>query len=213
MKLLILGGSGFVGRAVCKEAIQRGLWDQIVSLSRHGRPANVKADSQLASIEWASGDASDATLPIYSCLHEYSAIIHCVGTLIEQPKDQKTYERLNRDTLFAVLSKIPPNHRINIVYVSADQFSGIGPFLLPAYYRTKVEAENALLEKAKIFLSLNALILRPSLIYGSDRWPTFIAAGIFRLATIFSAGYITGPISVKTVARMALDGAAHGLKQ
>jgi nucleoside-diphosphate-sugar epimerase len=52
--LLVLGGSGVLGKAVCRNAISRGL--PVISLSRRGRPADVEGE-WAEHVEWRSGDA------------------------------------------------------------------------------------------------------------------------------------------------------------
>jgi len=39
MQLLVLGGNGFVGSHICKEAVDRGL--TVASLSRYGDPSKL----------------------------------------------------------------------------------------------------------------------------------------------------------------------------
>jgi NADPH:quinone reductase-like Zn-dependent oxidoreductase len=55
-KLLVLGGTGFVGSTVAKLALDRGY--EVVSMSRRGKPP---ADSKIAGstqIRWEQGDAT-----------------------------------------------------------------------------------------------------------------------------------------------------------
>lgn len=51
-KLLVLGGNGFVGSHVCREALNLGL--NVASLSRSGR-ASIN-DSWVSSVTWHQGD-------------------------------------------------------------------------------------------------------------------------------------------------------------
>ena len=56
-RLCVLGGSGYVGREVCKRAVERG-WE-VASLSRRGENP-LPGDAALDCVEWMSGDAADA---------------------------------------------------------------------------------------------------------------------------------------------------------
>ncbi|KAJ1932988.1 hypothetical protein EC988_009269, partial [Linderina pennispora] len=60
-RVFVVGGSGFLGQAICRSAIARG-W-KVLSLSRHGAPA-IDASMRgsigqhiLQNIEWIKGDA------------------------------------------------------------------------------------------------------------------------------------------------------------
>jgi hypothetical protein len=47
-KLLVIGGNGFVGREVCREAVRKGFL--VTSLSRRGAPSEL--DSLLSKVDW-----------------------------------------------------------------------------------------------------------------------------------------------------------------
>ena len=64
MRLLVLGGSGYVGRQVCREAIQRG-W-AVTSLSRRGE--NPCPGTELDRVRWVKGNAADEQL-LLSLIH------------------------------------------------------------------------------------------------------------------------------------------------
>ncbi|KAM0935683.1 putative NAD(P)-binding domain superfamily [Dioscorea sansibarensis] len=54
--IVILGGSGFVGIAICKAAVSKGI--KVVSLSRSGRPSY--SDSWVDQVTWVAGDVFSA---------------------------------------------------------------------------------------------------------------------------------------------------------
>nr|DAD17877.1 TPA_asm: hypothetical protein HUJ06_019340 [Nelumbo nucifera] len=51
-RVVVLGGSGFVGSAICKAAVSKGI--EVVSLSRTGRPSY--SDSWVNQVTWMAGD-------------------------------------------------------------------------------------------------------------------------------------------------------------
>lgn len=51
-KLVVLGGSGFVGSAICKAAVSKGI--EVTSLSRSGRPR--VSESWVDQVNWIPGD-------------------------------------------------------------------------------------------------------------------------------------------------------------
>ncbi|KAL8284184.1 hypothetical protein RQP46_004933 [Phenoliferia psychrophenolica] len=83
MKLLVFGGSGFVGSAVCRSAVARG-WE-VVSCTRRGEPFKTPSGASPAwvdKVEWRKGTAFDpatydALLP--SC----GAVVSTLGILLE----------------------------------------------------------------------------------------------------------------------------------
>ncbi|KAL1924798.1 uncharacterized protein VTP21DRAFT_4452 [Calcarisporiella thermophila] len=82
-KLLVVGGSGFVGYEVCRVAALRGL--DVISLSRSGEPSIHRRNSRpmwAEKVQWEKADALDP--PSYrSFLQECSGIVHTVGILLE----------------------------------------------------------------------------------------------------------------------------------
>lgn len=93
-KLLVLGGTGFLGQAVCKRAALDGF--QVTSVSRRGVPPTGSAQNTPynKTIRYLAGDAREKSA-VANILKEgnYVGIIHCVGLLLD---DQSGYGRFNR---------------------------------------------------------------------------------------------------------------------
>lgn len=84
-KLVVAGGSGFLGSRICKSAVARG-WS-VVSLSRSGEPRwQTKTDSARPSwagaVEWAKADIlkPETYKPF---LKGATAVVHSTGILLE----------------------------------------------------------------------------------------------------------------------------------
>uniref|UniRef100_A0A7S4RIY3 NAD-dependent epimerase/dehydratase domain-containing protein n=3 Tax=Ditylum brightwellii TaxID=49249 RepID=A0A7S4RIY3_9STRA len=90
-KILILGGSGFLGTAVANRAILEGYL--VTSLSRRGKPPKVSSGSSI-NIDYRQGDARDLKT-IRSILEEddYTAIIHCIGILFDDGSGLRSMNR------------------------------------------------------------------------------------------------------------------------
>lgn len=93
-KLLVLGGTGFLGQAVCKRAILEGY--QVTSLSRRGLPPPSSNDGGGTSsrIDYRQGDARKKE-PIENILKEggYVGIVHAVGLLLDEESGLGAYNR------------------------------------------------------------------------------------------------------------------------
>ncbi|PGH21623.1 hypothetical protein AJ80_03056 [Polytolypa hystricis UAMH7299] len=85
-RIVVAGGSGFLGSRICKFAVGRG-WE-VVSLSRHGEPSweTVSSSPQrprwAQSVEWAKADIlkPNTYKPL---LKGASAVVHSMGVLLE----------------------------------------------------------------------------------------------------------------------------------
>jgi len=79
MALLVVGGSGFAGRAVCRRAVQRGI--PVISLSRSGRPEDVMS-SWTDAVDWREGNAADPEV-VRSLVKDCKGVISTVGTMVD----------------------------------------------------------------------------------------------------------------------------------
>lgn len=110
-KLLVLGGTGFVGRELVKRARQKGY--SVVSISRRGKLVG-ETDQ---SVTWVSGDASQVkTLQaVIDDFGPFDGCVHAVGLLLDaesglsalnkyasgsgsSPTSESTYDRVTRQT-------------------------------------------------------------------------------------------------------------------
>jgi uncharacterized protein YbjT (DUF2867 family) len=193
--LLVVGGSGFIGREVCRLAVRDE--HDVRSVSRSGRPS---VDAPWANaVSWTSADLfrPDA---YRSRLEGVDAVVHAVGAITESPSGGKTFERVNGDA--AILTALEAE-RAGVgafVFLSA---SVKPPGVRDAYLTAKRRAETAIAG-----LDLKAVTLRPGPVYGSRDAPGPRAVDeIFRLAA--SAPPLADrlgerrPLAVETVARAA----------
>lgn len=129
-RILVLGGTGFLGQQVCREAVRRGY--RATSLSRRGLPPpsddgkRREADPDLLEkVDYRQGDARNPDSVRNILMGEgqdqdggnYVGIVHCVGLLFDDasglgnlnkfasgsgslPDSESTYERITRDTAY-----------------------------------------------------------------------------------------------------------------
>ncbi|KAM7459644.1 hypothetical protein LguiA_036638 [Lonicera macranthoides] len=154
-KLLVLGGNGFVGSHVCKEALDRGL--SVASLSRSGR--STIQESWANSISWHQGNLLSAD-SLKEALSGVTSIISCVGGFGSNSYMYKINGTANINAIRAAAEKGVKR----FVYISAADF-GVVNYLLQGYYEGKRAAETELLTK----FPYGGVILRPGFIYGTRR--------------------------------------------
>lgn len=152
-KLLVLGGNGFVGSHVCREALDRGL--SVASLSRSGR-SSIR-ESWANNVIWHQGNL---LLPesLKEALSGVTAVISCVGGFGSNSQMYKINGTANINAIRAAAEQGVKR----FVYISATDF-GLANYLLRGYYEGKRAAETELLTK----FAYSGVILRPGFIYGT----------------------------------------------
>ncbi|XVE71307.1 hypothetical protein DITRI_Ditri10aG0141000 [Diplodiscus trichospermus] len=152
-KLLVLGGNGFVGSHICREALNRGL--TVASLSRSGRSS--LHDSWSKNVTWHQGNllSSDSWK---DALNGVTSVISCVGGFGSNSYMYKINGTANINAIRAAAEKGVKR----FVYISAADF-GLANYLLQGYYEGKRAAETELLTK----FPYGGVILRPGFIYGT----------------------------------------------
>ncbi|MDR6956353.1 nucleoside-diphosphate-sugar epimerase [Pseudomonas brassicacearum] len=124
MNVLITGGTGFIGRALCKALLARG--DKVYVLTR-------KKDYALAGVELIVGDILSVELP--SNLSEIELIINCMGEIHDESKMFKLHVDGTRRlaNFFAGWSRVLNKHYHFI------QLSSVGAYgLVTAYGKKKL---------------------------------------------------------------------------
>mmetsp|Transcript_147 Transcript_147/g.447 ORF Transcript_147/g.447 Transcript_147/m.447 type:complete len:322 (+) Transcript_147:94-1059(+) len=154
-QILVVGGSGFVGSAVCKEAVKRGF--EVASMSRSGRPR--RDEPWMNSVEWIKADALKADAFTMS-LKTVQSIISCLGAF----GSPATMKKVNGDANIQIAKAAAMEGVPRFVYISAHRYKlveGAGP--LHGYFAGKRAAEE---EIRKLFPS-SSVIIRPAMVYGT----------------------------------------------
>lgn len=190
MRVLVTGGTGYVGEPVLKTLLEQG----------HEVRALVRDPSRLrvAGIEPFQGDVLDpATL--LAAAQSCQACVNLVGVLREDPERGITFDKLHYQATRNLLTACQQVEMRRFVQMSANGAERGLPY---AYFVSKAKAEVAVRAS-----SLEAVILRPSVIYGgsSDR-PSFVGM----LESLFSwapavpyfsgPGFELAPVSAREVA-------------
>ncbi|TYJ32879.1 hypothetical protein E1A91_A05G066200v1 [Gossypium mustelinum] len=152
-KLVVLGGNGFVGSHICREALNRGL--AVASLSRSG--GSSLHDSWAKNVTWHKGNllSSDSWK---EALDGVTSVISCIGGFGSNSYMYKINGTANINAIRAAADKGVKR----FVYISAADF-GFANYLLKGYYEGKRAAETELLTK----FPYGGVILRPGFIHGT----------------------------------------------
>ncbi|KAH7162523.1 hypothetical protein B0J13DRAFT_536249 [Dactylonectria estremocensis] len=255
-KIVVCGGSGFLGSRICKFAVARG-WD-VTSISRSGEPKWDSVTASPAPPSWAhkvSWERGDILRPgTYApLLNDADFVVHSMGILLEadykgivsgkespiaglakafapvrdrgidplatkegedikppNPKDQFSYEIMNRDSAITLAKHAAAANASSFCYISA---AGGAPVLPTRYITTKRQAETTI---ANSFPQLRSLYIRAPFMFDSSRTLTVPLAAMVGLGTMFNG--VTGhylsslmgaagikPLKVDTVAEAVVE--------
>ena len=191
--LLVVGGSGFIGRDVCRFAVRDD--HEVRSVSRSGRPDIDEAWAD--AVSWTSADLFSPNA-WRDRLDGVDAVVHSVGTLTEAPTEGVTFERVNGDAALLAALEAERADVDAFVFLSA---AAKPPGIRNAYLTAKRRAEASLTD-----LDLDVVTLRPGPVYGEGQphIPS-VADRVLRFAAsappIASRLGESRPLSVDTVAR------------
>ncbi|MBN2562991.1 MAG: complex I NDUFA9 subunit family protein [Phycisphaerae bacterium] len=157
-RVLVTGGTGFVGRAVVHELVRAGIAP--VCLVRDRR----KLDRQRrqcdgSHMEVVEGDLFDGAA-LTRAARQAGAVIHLVGIIAEQRSKGQTFERVHVEGTRRVVDACRAAGVRRFIHMSA---LGTRPSAASAYHRTKWEAECHVRDSG-----LDWTIFRPSVIHGPD---------------------------------------------
>ena len=194
-KLIVCGGTGFLGRAICKAAIQRNSANVVASVSRRGTPPASEGTGSWAyddRMEWISSVASSFETVVREAPERVDAVVCSVGALLENENYKQVLERaenvspfigrgseasytaLNRDVCIRAIDDVenycvsagePTDAAKRIPFVFISAHAA-PPGVDMEYIRSKREAEEYLLGKSDVF---RPIIFRPSFMYGESR--------------------------------------------
>lgn len=189
--LLLLGGTGFLGRAVCARLMRRSgaAGGRLTVPSR--QPQRAKAIQLLPTVELVGADVHDET-QLARLVAGRDAVVNLVGILHGREADfQRAHVDLPRKLVAACKAAGVPR----IVHVSALGAQAGGPSM---YLRSKAAGETVLLQSG-----LSVSIVRPSVMFGEeDRFMNLFARlqRVLPLLPLGGAGARFQPVWVEDVA-------------
>lgn len=192
-RILLLGGTGFVGRSLCERLVAQGTDLRLTVATR--RLAHAKAVQFLPTVDPVECDVHDDT-QLKQLVAGHDAVVNLIAILHGSTADfDKVHVQLAR-RLAAACSTTDVQR---VLHVSALGVSADAP---SNYLRSKAEAE-AVMKAAPLDLS----VLRPSVIFGSgDSFLNLFAAlqSVFPLMPLAGAEARFQPVWVEDVSEALL---------
>jgi len=191
-KVLVLGGSGFVGRHLCEQLVRAG-WHITVATRTESHAAHVQ---HLPGLTVLKADIHDPT-SLQGLLSGHTAVINLVAIL---HGNQQRFEQTHVELLGHLASACQASGVRRVLHVSALGVNPHKPEAAPSLYLASKSRGEALLQKAGLQLT----VLRPSVIYGADdRFLNLFAKlqRIFPVLPLAGAKARFQPVWVEDVAR------------
>ncbi|XP_042448734.1 uncharacterized protein At1g32220, chloroplastic-like [Zingiber officinale] len=153
IKILVLGGNGFVGSHVCQEALAEGF--SVASLSRSGRPSI--HESWADEVQWYKGNLLEPE-SLKHAMSEATVVVSCVGGF-----GSRTHMlTLNGTANINAVQVAAENGVKRFVYISGLSF-GVLDYCIRGYHEGQKATEAELTKR----FPDGAVILRPGYIYGT----------------------------------------------
>lgn len=161
-KVVVFGGSGFVGSAVCQAAVDLGL--KVTSVSRGGRPSFASGADWASGVEWLRSDVENDEGQWREALEGATGVVSTLGAFGSNKFMYKVCGLYNIKVLHA--AKEAGVERFSFISVHDFAFPGgwqAENFLLRGYFQGKRDTEA---EMAKLFHE-RGVALRPGFVYGT----------------------------------------------
>ena len=148
MNILVIGGNGFVGKALINELRKKRIKVTYISRSQNYSISKDEAT-------WIQGNIFDIENIVIN--EKYDIAIHLIGTI----KNKKLYSKLNTESVTQTIKLCQKQNINKLIYFSAN-----GGF--KQYLESKRNGEKLVVDS-----KLNYLIIRPGLMYGKERLTSY----------------------------------------
>lgn len=159
-RIVVLGGNGFVGSAICKAAVSRGI--EVISLSRSGRPTN--SDAWVDQVNWISGDVFYVNWD--EVLVGATAVVSTLGGF----GSDEQMKRINGEANVVAVNAAKDYGIPKFILISVHDYNLPSFLLSSGYFTGKRKAESEVLAK----YPNSGIVLRPGFIYGKRRVDRFV---------------------------------------
>jgi nucleoside-diphosphate-sugar epimerase len=233
-KIVVFGGTGYVGSQVCERLVKKGF--EVTAVSRRG--INPRPGTLLDSVIWSKGDATDPAT-VNKFVSNNDAVVHAVGLLFDVesglqglntivsgsksvPDESSTYDNITRKTMFNILDAIEsPINRVKkggkkmpIAFVSCAEAGWpnvpYGAFveekLAPAWLKSYLVAKRAVEDRLSKSTAVRPVIVRPSLIWSWDKVDVLPMIPVFNIASAIGVPFVDKTVRVETLADAIVAG-------
>lgn len=229
LKVLVLGGSGFVGSRFIEKAADRF---DIVSVSRRGRPAEFVKEGLSSEPEplWLKVDATDgaAVQELFDVHGPFDGVFHSIGLLLDKdsglskfnkfasgsgsvPGSSATYDAITRQTAINAIDAFLYSGKTSdlvkkkpFVFISAAEAGWTFPApvsWLEKYLVAKRAVESTLLGCGD---KIRPVIFRPSLIWTPKRPQALVSVLPFYLAALVKVPFVDKPTPLEALIDAAI---------
>ena len=198
-KILVLGGSGFVGRHVCEALSQQG---HRITVPTRRLPA--RSVQMLPGVEVVEADVHDPA-QLASLVRGHDAVVHLVAIL---HGNEASFERVHVQLVRHLVDACQQAGVHRLVHISA---LGADEHAASMYQRSKARGEKVLQAAAEAG-NLDLTILRPSVIFGADDKFINVFAklqAVFPLMPLAGATTRFQPVWVQDVSRAVVHCLTH----
>ncbi|XP_028754712.1 uncharacterized protein At1g32220, chloroplastic [Neltuma alba] len=154
-RVVVLGGSGFVGSAICKAAVSKGI--EVISLSRSGRPTY--PSNWVDQVTWISGDVFYVNWD--EVLVGATAVVSTLGGF----GTEEQMKRINGEANVVAVNAAKEYGIPKFILISVHDYNLPSFLLSSGYFTGKRKAESEVLSK----YPNSGVVLRPAFIYGKRR--------------------------------------------
>ncbi|THU41646.1 SDR family NAD(P)-dependent oxidoreductase [Niastella caeni] len=214
-KILVTGGSGFIGAYIIKELVEKGY---AVRAIRHSKAAPFFIPEHVnAKVEWVHGDVLDV-VSLHEAMNGVDAVIHSAAKVSFGDKERSALYKINIEGTANVVNMALENNVQRFVHISSVAAIGrtvTGETITEekkwqpgkmhtSYAISKYHAELEVWRAAAE--SLNTVIVNPSTVLGYGDWSTSSCAifkSVYNEFPWYTKG-INGFVAVTDVARAAV---------
>ena len=199
-KILVLGGTGFVGRHVCEKLVSAGCR---VTVPTRQRP-HANAIAMLPTLTVLEANIHDAAV-LQSLVHGHDAVINLVAIL---QGNEAAFDKAHVQLADNIARACQAGGVRRLVHVSALGADARNPAALPSMYLRSKSRGEQLLHHA----GLDLTVLRPSVIFGAEDKFLNVFAQLQQLLPVIplaGAHALFQPVWVEDVAKAVLQ-ALHG---
>jgi len=204
MELVVFGGNGFIGRRVCRRAVEDS--HEVTSIARSGPPVPDRRGPWAERVTWHAADVF-APQEWRHALDGADAVVHSIGIAEESPGEGVTFERVNGDSAIITALESERAGAERFVFVSS---ATTPPMVRGAYLTAKRRAEAAIAD-----LDMATTVIRPAAVYGPDQphFPSVLNRLLSLVGEFDAVAKRLGdsrPLDVETVGEAVYDATVGG---